>query len=78
MIDLKMTVNGKPFTESNFEAEILKAVSEQVKNSITSIVSEEEASQITVDILGSTLDDLSLNVNGPEEIVNKIENQLSS
>jgi iron uptake system EfeUOB component EfeO/EfeM len=77
MFDIKMTINGKPLSETSFEEEIFKGVVETAKEGIASAITAEEASKITIDAVGTDLEDLSLNINGPEEIVAKIQEALS-
>lgn len=76
-----MTINGKPMTENNIKNELDKAVFEAavegVKESVSAVISAEEASQIKIDVKGSDINNLSLNINGPDEIVAKIEKALS-
>lgn len=40
---------------------------------VTSTLSHEELDQIEIQVNGDSLDDLSLNIKGPEEIIAKIE-----
>ncbi len=81
MFEIKMTINGKPMTEANIKNEIesmmLDAVVEGAKEAITSVLTQEEASQITINLIGNNIENLSLEVNGPEAIVAKVENALS-
>lgn len=76
-----MTINGKPMTESNIKNELDQAVFvsavEGAKESVAAVISAEEASQIKIDVIGTDIDNLSLNINGPDEIVKKIEKSLS-
>jgi hypothetical protein len=41
------------------------------------VITEEEAAQITIDVVGTDLNNLSLKIDGPDEITKKIENALS-
>ncbi|EHR1014054.1 TPA: hypothetical protein NJ344_003659 [Vibrio parahaemolyticus] len=77
MIDLKMTVNGKPFNKANLDNEILNAVVEGIKENVISFVSPEEASLIEIEITGDEFNSLSLTINGRDDIVAKIEAELS-
>ena len=77
MIDLKMTVNGKPYSEANLENEIFNATVEGIKESVTSCITPEEASNIDIEVSGSDLSSLTLTINGPDDIVAKIEAALS-
>lgn len=81
MFEVTMTINGKPLNEANMKDELEKAVFESVienaKESVISVLTEDEASQITIDVVGTGLDNLSLKIDGPDEIVKKIEMALS-
>lgn len=80
MFDVKMTINGKPATEANIkdalEQAMVEAAVAAVKEKIAAAISAEEASQITIDVAGEDIGNLSLSVKGPEEIVNKINDAL--
>ena len=69
-------------TKANIESEIdmmmLNAVAQSAKETVTSVLTEEEASEITLDLIGHKLDDLSLEVQGPEKLVKKVEAVLAS
>ena len=81
MFEIKMTINGKPMTEANIKNEIdlmmFDAVVEEAKKSVTSALTQEEASQITINHIGHNIENLSLEVKGPEAILAKDENALS-
>ncbi|HHC6787007.1 TPA: hypothetical protein ACN38F_002236 [Vibrio parahaemolyticus] len=81
MFEVKMTINGKPMTEANIQSELekvmLEAVVEGIKETVESVVSKDEASQIKIDVIGTNIEDLSLNVSGPDEVVAKIEAALA-
>lgn len=81
MSGVTMTINGKPATEANIKDALERAMFETavgaLKGKINDAISKEEASQITVNVLGKGIGDLSLNINGPEEIVNRIKAALA-
>lgn len=81
MFDIKMTVNGKPITKTNVKNEIERALFENAietaKEKISNTISSKEASQITIDVIGTGIDNLSLNINGPDEIIEKINKSIS-
>ena len=81
MFEFKMTINGKSMTETNIHNEIEQAVFDSIveaaKKEISSVITEEEASQITIDIIGKDINDLSLRVEGPDVITDKINKILS-
>lgn len=77
MFTLEMTINGKPFNETNFKDEIEKTVFQSVvesaKERVVSLITEEELSKISIDVVGTDIENLSLSIDGPDDIVNKIE-----
>lgn len=77
MFEIKMTINGKPATESNINNEIGSAIFhatvESIREAISGAITAAEAQQITVDMVGKDIKNLSVNVKGPEEIVSKIK-----
>ncbi len=81
MFNVKMTINGKAATQSNFRNEIEKSVFTsliaQIKEKIQKTITSSESSQITIDIKGHDIKSLGVNVNGPKEIVDKINKALS-
>lgn len=81
MFELKMTINGKPMTEANIQNELekamLEAVVEGIKETVESAVSKGESAKITIDVIGADIEDLSLKISGPDEIVAKIEASLA-
>ena len=81
MFEIKMTVNGKPFNQFNFKNEIEKTifegVAETAKNAILESLNEDEQSQISIDVIGDSLESLSLKFKGPDEIVAKVEKAMS-
>ncbi len=76
-----MTINGKPMTEANIQSELekvmLEAIVQGIEETVESVVSNDEASQITVNVIGTDIEDLSLNITGPDEIVAKVEAALA-
>lgn len=81
MFDITMTINGKPASKANMmdalEQAMFETTVEAVKEKIKKVISAAEASQIKVDVVGKDISNLSLNINGPEEIVNKIQAALA-
>lgn len=81
MFEVKMTINGKPMTEANIQSELekamLEAIVQGIEETVESVVSNNEASQITVNVIGTDIEDLSLNITGPDEIVAKVEAALA-
>ena len=58
------------------EKAILDSVIEKVTEDVMAKLTQEEANKISVVVIGSDLNNLSLNFKGPEEIVSKIEDEL--
>lgn len=81
MFSLKMTINGKPATQSNIKSTLEQAVFnsaiEQIKEKISKSITSAEASKITIDVKGNDIGSLKINVSGPDEIVNKVKKVLS-
>ena len=77
MFEVKMTINGKPMTDANINSKLdefmFEAVLESITETVESAVSKEEASQIEIDVIGDDIDNLSLNIHGPDDIVTKVE-----
>ncbi|WP_146489934.1 hypothetical protein [Vibrio sp. T20] len=77
MFQVEMTINGKPMTEANIQNELekamLEAAVEGIKETVESAISKDEALQIKIDIIGNNIEELSLKIIGPDEIVAKIE-----
>lgn len=74
MFDLKVTINGKPFNETNFKNElensILEAAIETVTDQIRSALTPEEMQKITLNFQGD-LDNFSVNISGDDDVVEK-------
>jgi hypothetical protein len=80
-MELKMTINCKPMTADNIKATLEQAVFnaavEQMKQKVSNAITAAEAAQISIDVQGTDLKNLGLKINGPKEIVNKINKALS-
>lgn len=55
--------------QSELEKAMLEAIVKGIKETVESVVSNDEASQITVNVI----EDLSLNITGPDEIAAEVE-----
>jgi hypothetical protein len=82
MFEIKMTINGKPFTEANLKyalerAPSYKAMISGFKEKVSKVLTAEEAAQITIDVQGNGINDLSFIVKGPEDIANKTKKAFS-
>ena len=73
MIDIKMTINGRPFTTDNFHNELEKAVLGQilghVQNQLQDVPAELNGEKLMVELLGDDLDNLSVKLSGPDELI---------
>jgi len=80
MLKITYEVNGKKIDPNNFGSEmekaILPAVAEKATEVVKSKLSEEEIAQITIEIQGTSLNDLSMNLRGPEAIIKKLTDAL--
>jgi len=81
MFEIKMTVNGKPVSEASFRDELEKmvfnGVVESATNAVKCTLNSDESSQITINVVGTDIEKLSLDIQGPEEIVAKVKQALS-
>lgn len=81
MINISFEINGKRITPDQvgdaLEAAMLKGVAEKATEVVKSKLSPEEQSQISIEIVGTSLEDLSLHATGPQEILDKIKAGLS-
>ncbi|KAA1160328.1 hypothetical protein [Pseudoalteromonas fuliginea] len=77
MFEFKMTINGKPMTETNIknelEIDMFETVIEVIKETVESAISKDEALKIKIDVIGTDIEALSLDIIGPDDIVNKIK-----
>lgn len=75
-----LTINGKPFTEKRFqdemEKEMVRAIAEDTEKHILSLLTPSEASKLKIDLVGNDLENLSVDVDGPDEIVEKVRKAL--
>ena len=79
MLNITYEVGGKSFDIGDSNS-IVNAMFESVASAgveaATAVLTEDEMKQITIKVIGDNVDDLSLNINGPEEIVEKIKSAL--
>jgi hypothetical protein len=72
---IKITINGKPAisneVRNELERSVLDAIIDEVKKTIRSRTSSEEAQQITLHVMGTDLASLAFDLEGPEEIVSR-------
>lgn len=81
MFNIKMTINGKPMTQTNIKDTIeqaaFNAAVQGMKAKITNTITASEASQIKIDVQGNDIHNLKLNISGPENIVAKINKAMA-
>ncbi len=79
---IKFTLNGKNISANNIKPSIeqimFNSAIEQIKNKVVASITEKEASEISIDVIGTNLESLNLNISGPKEIVDKIKASLNS
>lgn len=76
MINVTCEIGGKKIDISDKVAiknAMFQAVVDRAIGVATQVLTPEETAQITIKVVGDSLDDVSLNINGPEEIVDKIK-----
>lgn len=82
MFDIKMTINGRPMTESNVKTELEKTVLGQIRAHINSqlmhIPAELNGERLTVELIGTDLDNLSIRLSGPDELIEQAKKALGT
>lgn len=80
MIEIKMTINGRPLTSDNFRDELEKAATESIKDGIrkqlAGIPHELNGERLTVEVVGTDLHNLSIHLSGPDELVQRAKSAL--
>lgn len=81
MFDISFEVNGKKVNPNNMgdaiEAAVLSSVSDSIKESVGSIRCPEHGESPKIKVIGSDLDNLSLEVSGCcETLVEQVKNEL--
>ena len=73
---IKVTINGEPAppneVKSELERSVLDAIIDEVRKTIRSTTTFEESQQVTLHVMGNNLESLAFDLEGPEEIVNRI------
>ena len=62
---------------NELEQDIFKATVESIKEEAMATLTEEEASLIKIEVIGKDIESLSLKIDGPDDLVTKIEAALS-
>lgn len=76
MFTITCTINGQTIDINNSSAidrAILSGVIDKATDVVRAKLTEEEQSKITIAVKGTSLDHLTLNVSGPDEIIAKIK-----
>ena len=77
MLNITIEINGKPLTESNFrdafEAAAIEGIRDNMQEALERGLTPAELSQLTVKLVGNSLSNLSLNLNGPDDIIEKAQ-----
>ena len=72
---IKITINGKPAKASKvrneLERSVLDAIIDEIKKTIRSTTGFKESQQITLHVVGTDLNSLAFDLEGPPEIVNR-------
>jgi hypothetical protein len=79
MLNVTCEINGKKIDISDSSAidqAILQGVIGKATDVVKAKLTEEEQNKITITVKGDSLDDLSLNVSGPEEVIAKLKSAL--
>lgn len=75
MLEIKMTVNGKPYSEDTLQNEIenaiIKSVIANITDQIHSALSAAETAQITLNFKGTIGEDFGVEIDGPDDLVAK-------
>lgn len=75
MFAIDMTLNGKPYSEVNFEdmfeKSVIQGVVEKITEAISSVLTAEEAAKITLNFRGAVSGGFGVEINGPDDIVAK-------
>ena len=75
MLNITIDINGKPLTESNLqdaiEAAAIEGIRDNMQEALERGLTPSELSQLTVKLVGTSLSNLSLNLNGPDDIIEK-------
>jgi TATA-binding protein-associated factor Taf7 len=80
MIDITCELNGKKIDirdKSAIERAIIEEMAQIGIEHVKSKLSQSEFSQVTITIKGDSIDNLSLSINGPDEIMEKLQTGLA-
>lgn len=73
MLDIKMRINGRPLRDSTIKSGLERALVEQIREHIRGqlkdVPNELDGKRLTVELVGTDLDNLSVRLMGPDELV---------
>ena len=82
MFDIKMTINGRPMTERNIKSELEKAIlgqiREHIQNQLKGVPTELNGKRLSVELIGTDLDNLSVRLSGPDKLIEQAQKALGS
>jgi hypothetical protein len=74
MVSVTMTINGKPATAANIKSELERAAINAIKDSIAKTLeplSDTPGESLRVEVVGDDLNNLKINLSGPQELIDK-------
>ena len=73
MIEITMTINGRPLTANSLKDELEKAalesVKEHIREQLSGVPHELDGERLIVEIVGPDLHNLSVQLSGPDSLV---------
>lgn len=82
MIEIKMTINGRPLTSNNIRDELEKSAIESIKDHIRTLLAEIphelNGERLIVEVVGTDLHNLSVHLSGPDELVQRAQSALGA
>lgn len=82
MIDIKMTINGRPATSANItdavERTVYEATRKQISDKLRAIGPSSDGKRLQVELKGSNMNNLSVSLSGPEELVEQAKKILGA
>jgi len=82
VFDIKMTINGRPMTEANIKSELDKAVfgqiCEHIQQQLKDVPTELNGEKLTVEFVGTDLNNLSVHLSGPDELLKQAKKALGA
>lgn len=82
MFNIKMTINGRPMTEANIKSELDRAVlgqiREHIQKQLKDVPTELNVEKLTVELVGTDLNNLSVRLSGPDELLKQAKKALGA